>query len=282
MEPFPSESSAGLDDDVRAADVMEAAAYTDLYAAAPAALSAQLGFRAVEIDGAVALLAPRIPDAFFNRVIGLGRTSTPDAAAIGKIIALYRDAGARSWWIHVSPYAGTESLERDLLGQGFTRPARRSWAKVIRGPDPAPDVETSLDVREAAPAELGGMASAICEAYGMPAMFAPWFEAAGRRPAWRAFVARADDRIVGGGLLFLKDGSAWFGADGVLPAYRGRHAHRALIVRRIEAALAAGCRSLFTETGEPIGDEANPSLANMMRCGFRKVCSRMNYAAPAQ
>lgn len=282
MEPSPSESSAGLDDDVRAADAIEAAAFTDLYAAAPAALSTQLGLQAVAIDGAVALLAPRVPDAFFNRVIGLGEVSTPDAAALARIIALYRDAGARSWWIHVSPYAGAEDLERTLLEQGFARPARRSWAKMVRGTEPAPGFETSLDVREAAPAELGGMAAAICEAYGMPAMFAPWFESVGQRPTWRAFVARVDDRVVGGGLLFLQDGSAWFGADGVLPAFRGRHAHRLLIARRIEAALAAGCRRIYTETGEPIGDEANPSLANMVRCGFRKVCSRMNYAAPAQ
>jgi hypothetical protein len=53
------------------------------------------------------------------------------------------------------------------------------------------------------------------------------------------------------------------------------------MARRISDAIAAGCRHIVTETGEPVGDEPNPSLSNMMRCGFRKVASRLNFQAPA-
>jgi hypothetical protein len=35
---------------------------------------------------------------------------------------------------------------------------------------------------------------------------------------------------------------------------------------------------VITETGEPIGDEPNPSLRNMAWCGFVRVASRLNYA----
>ena len=51
---------------------------------------------------------------------------------------------------------------------------------------------------------------------------------------------------------------------------------RALLWRRIDDALAAGCTAVGTETGEPIHDEPNPSLVNMQRCGLRLVCSREN------
>ena len=66
---------------------------------------------------------------------------------------------------------------------------------------------------------------------------------------------------------------------GVLPAYRGRSAHRALMAARIRGAIEAGCTAIVTETGEPVGDE--PALANMLRCGFERVGSRLNYELPA-
>jgi len=32
----------------------------------------------------------------------------------------------------------------------------------------------------------------------------------------------------------------------------------------------------LVETGAPVAGEPNPSLANMMRCGFRRVSARLN------
>lgn len=281
MTASSASSGASMDDSPGTADRVEAAAFADLYAAAPAGFAGMFGLRTTEIGGATLLLAPRIPDPFFNRVIGLGGSPTPAEADVDRIIGTFREAGSAAWWIHVSPGPTAHELTRWLLARGFVAPVRRSWAKVVRGSAPAPVFETSLEIREAAAGELAEMAAAICTAYGMPPVFAAWFEAVGRRPAWRAFVARANAHIVGGGLLFLDGTAAWLGAGGVLPSHRGRNAHRMLMAQRIDAAIRAGCSRIYTETGEPIGDERNPSLANMMRCGFEKVCSRLNYAAPA-
>jgi len=59
--------------------------------------------------------------------------------------------------------------------------------------------------------------------------------------------------------------------------------NRAHMTPRIEQAIAAGCAEIVTETGEPIGDEPNPSLHNMHACGFSAAYSRLNYdyAAPS-
>jgi hypothetical protein len=46
---------------------------------------------------------------------------------------------------------------------------------------------------------------------------------------------------------------------------------------RIADAIAAGGKYIVTETGEPVGDEPNPSLSNMQRCGFRQIASRLNF-----
>ena len=59
-------------DELRAADAIEAAAYRDMYAAAPPALAAQLGLAVRKLGDATLLIARGIPDPFFNRVSGLG------------------------------------------------------------------------------------------------------------------------------------------------------------------------------------------------------------------
>jgi hypothetical protein len=51
--------------------------------------------------------------------------------------------------------------------------------------------------------------------------------------------------------------------------------------RRIADAIAGGAAAIATETGEPVSDEPNPSLANMRRCGFACMASRLNLVAPA-
>ena len=50
---------------------------------------------------------------------------------------------------------------------------------------------------------------------------------------------------------------------------------------RIRLAIEAGRTRITTETGEPVGDEPNPSLRNMAACGFAKVFARLNFVAPA-
>ncbi len=268
-------------DEIRAADAIEAAAFRDMYAAAPPALRAQLGFDVQEIAGATLLVARGAPEPFFNRVIGLGVTQPDSEAALDAVIAAYRAAGVKSWWIHLTPGAEPAALASWLARRGFVLAKRRAWAKVLRGTEAPPEVATPLEVRAARAGEEHALADSIAAAFGMPAAFAPWFAALAFRQHWRAYVALDAGRVVGGGLLYLDGTDAWLGAGAVRAEQRGRHAHRALMALRIREALAAGCARIFTETGEPVGDEPNPSLANMQWCGFRRVCSRLNYAAPA-
>lgn len=280
MSAGPDEPVLDGDEGIRLVDRVEAEAFRDYVLAAPRPFAERMGLAVREVEGATALRASGIPDPFFNRVIGLGSSGPPSASALDSLGEWYQAAGCRSWWVHVSPYPRAEDLARRLTSRGFVPPTRRSWAKMIRGTEPAPRFETSLDIRAAEAGDVLPMAAAITEAYGMPPAFGPWFEAVAERPHWQGFVATSGDEVVGGGLLFVRDNTGWLGAGGVVPAYRGRNAHRALMAARIDSAIAAGCRFIVTETGEPVGDEPNPSLANMRRCGFQQVCSRLNYAAP--
>jgi GNAT superfamily N-acetyltransferase len=262
-------------------DGAEATAYRDMFAAAPAPLARSLGLEAREIAGATLLIAPGLPAPEFNRVVGLGNGGAVSDAQLDAVAQAYRAAGARTWWVQASPSEHAGGLIAQLTARGFAPPKRRAWVKMSRGAQRRAAVACGAEVRAARPEEHAALAEAVCAAFGMPAAIAPWLAALAARPGWRAAAAVLDGELVGGGFVHLQRERAWLGASGVRPAARGRHVHRALITLRIEQALEAGCTLITTETGEPIGDEPNPSLRNMQACGFGAAYSRFNYAAPS-
>lgn len=262
------------------ADAIEAAAFADLYAAAPGALRERLGLQVREQAGATLLLAPGLPTAMFNRVIGFGQAQPADEASLATVIDTFRSAGGHPWWLHWGPAAAPASFEQGLPAHGFVPPARCSWAKVARDATPAPHIASELTIEPTTEATLADTTAAIATAFGMPPFMPAWLAALHGRPRWRLYTVAEAGRPVGGGCLYLEADAAWLGMGSVLPSHRRRGGQGALMARRIDDALAAGCRWVFTETGEPMGDEPNPSLANMARCGFVTVASRRNHEAP--
>jgi GNAT superfamily N-acetyltransferase len=272
---------ADLDAAIGRLDAAEALAYRDMFAAAPAPLARALGLEARELAGATLLIAPGIPAPEFNRVLGLGNGGPVSDAQLDAVEQAYRTAGARTWWVQVSPSGHGRALIAQLTSRGFAPPKRRAWVKMSRGAQTPAAVACGAEVRSARPAEHAALAEAVCAAFGMPAAIAPWLAALAARPGWRAAAAVLDGELVGGGFVHLQGETAWLGASGVRAAARGRHVHRALMTLRIGQALEAGCALVTTETGEPVGEEPNPSLRNMQACGFGAAYSRLNYAAPS-
>lgn len=264
----------------RAADAIEALAFSDLFAALPSALQPRLGLQVRKVAGATALLARGLPTSMFNRVIGLGLERPATEADIDALMAAFQQAGGQPWWLHCSPDAQPQDLPQRLLARGFTVPARRSWAKVMRNDSPPPVIATDLQIEPATEATLAETAAAITQAFGMPSFMPTWIAALYGRPGWTVYTVKDAAGTVGGGCLFVDGDIAWLGMGGVLDSHRRRGGQGALMARRIADAIAAGCHRIATETGEPIGDEPNPSLANMFRCGFVKVASRLNFEAP--
>lgn len=80
--------------EARVVDAIEAAAFKDLYAAAPEPLARALGLRVAEIAGATLLLAPGIPQPVFNRAIGLGVHASVTQPDLDALIAAFRAAGS--------------------------------------------------------------------------------------------------------------------------------------------------------------------------------------------
>jgi GNAT superfamily N-acetyltransferase len=261
-------------------DAIEAAAYRDMFAAAPRELAKNLGLQIHEVAGATLLVASAIPSPIFNRVIGLGNTQSATLEDLNEIINVYRQSGMSNWWLHHTPGAKPNSLIEMLTANGFRQPERSHWAKMVRDNAAPPEVSTQLDLRLIRSDEAQTFGETLCIAFDIPTAWASWFAALTHRDNWHAVGASADDTIIGGGLLHIQGRNAWLGAGGVLPEARGKHVHRALMAMRIKLAIDAGCHEMVTETGEPFGDEPNPSLRNMYACGFNKLFSRANYQIP--
>jgi hypothetical protein len=272
-----------IEERARLADAVEAAAFTDMYAAAPAPLVESLGLRVQHIAGATLIMARNVLDPQLNRVIDLGLEQPARWADLEAIEQGYLEAGCPKYWVHVNPFAQPPQLTDWLRQQGFAQPARRSWAKMWRGPTPVRAQATDLEVRLARSDEYAAAARCVCEAFDMAPAMGTWLESMSPRPDWRIFVALSDGQVVGSGSLYLDRPrrAGWLGIGALAQAYRRRGGHRALMNLRIQAAIDAGCRAIVTETGEPVDDEPNPSLRNMQYCGFEKLLSRTNWASSA-
>jgi hypothetical protein len=262
-------------------DAVEVRAFRAMWAAAPPALAARLGLQIHEVADATLLLAPGLPSPMFNRAIGLGLQQTATLAQVDAIGAVYRSAGVTNWWLHWNPHARPDGFDAALESRGFRAPPRRSWAKMLRDAADPPHIDTALTVEPAQGDAARQVARIAVAAFEMPPFMVDWLACLCSGP-WRMYAVRDGDAIVGGGCLCLDAEAGWLGVAAIAPSHRGRGGQAALMARRIADTGRAGAAHVVTETGEPTdAGEANPSLANMKRCGFETVASRLNYAPPA-
>ena len=89
-------------------------------------------------------------------------------------------------------------------------------------------------------------------------------------PGWTAFLAVDGDEPAAAAAIWIGGEAAYFGFAATLPEHRGRGGQGALFAARIERAVAAGCRTLVTETGERRDDRPSASYRNILRFGFEE------------
>jgi GNAT superfamily N-acetyltransferase len=251
----------------------EAEAYADFFAAAPP----DWNMRVRRIGGAVCLFAPDLPVMLFNRAIGLGLREPATEAALNEILAQYRQSGARSFGVQLSPMAQPPDLAQWLTARRLT--TRDNWAKVYRVADQPIEVAADLRIEPIDRSRAADVAQVVCTAFGMPAALGAWIENSVGRSGWQYYAACEGDRVVATGALFVRGDAGWLGLGSTYPEYRRRGAQGALMARRIRDAAALGCRWVITETGEDLPERPNPSFHNMLRTGFQLAYQRPNYLA---
>lgn len=245
---------------------IEAAELRALHAEASDALRDRLGLRLKRIDGTMVSIAARDPSILLNRTMGLGLTRRATADGIERIRATYHDHGVERFYIGLHPESQPDRIEHYLAQAGLE--ADRGWMKFERGPDPAPTPESSLEVREIGSDHVDDFGRIAASGFGLTPEAAALFRGLHDHPGVRMYMTFDGDSPAGTGLVYLDGEHAWFDWAATDPEFRKRGSQRALLARRIEDAIDAGCTRLMTATGEAVPDDPQHSYHNIKWAGF--------------
>jgi hypothetical protein len=259
-----------VDRDRAAVRRIERAFWGDIWDSVPAAVASEHGIERREFGPVQATLVSDLPRVrMLNLILGAADPGAIDGGQLGAAVEWVRARGV-SPYVSVPPDRdGTAAAEAWLGDNGFV-PAS-GWMKFLRDAHPprfaAPkDVEV-VELSVPSQESFGMIATT---GFGMPAWAAALFAGLPGRGGWRCYVARVEGEAQACGAMLIDDGVAAFGVGATLAPARRRGCQLALLHRRIVDAAAAGCRTLFVETGERAEDRPAGSYRNILRAGFKE------------
>ena len=252
---------------------VERAAFRSLWQHAPEHVAQELGIATAEVGGATCV-SFRAPTTMLNRALGIGvdRPATEeDLLAITEFFV----ARAQRFAVAVAPNALPESLPEMLGAHGFE--PGYAWMKFRRGTDPPAGVGTDLDVVEIGADRGEDFGVVVAEAFGLPPAAVSWWSGIAGAPGWHCFVGNADGEPAAAGAVYVDGATAWLGAAGTRPEFRGRRGQGAILAARLAVAKRLGAEIAVTETGERTPDRPSASYRNILRAGFEEAYLRPNY-----
>jgi len=262
-------------------DEIEAAAWRDVVAATPQRVGAAIGLAVRRVGSATMFLAPGLPVALLNRVVGLGAGQPATDAVVDEVLARFGAAGIHAPYVHVGASA-SPALTAWLVARGFAPALERARVEVVRGRDPVPVVDGPLAVREVGRDDAARLAAVLVSVHGFPSILVPQLEALVGRPRWRACAGFVGDELVGGALVFVDDRRAWIGLPGVLRSHRRRGVLAGLIAGCVAGALDRGATVIATDVAARDADPGGLALDDLVRCGFHVAGTRVDYTVPAE
>ncbi|MCK6620814.1 MAG: hypothetical protein HUU32_10670 [Calditrichaceae bacterium] len=253
----------------------ESAYWRDYYRDVPERVAKRLGVSLLDTGTASAGAVAGIDVLAFNRALGLGMEQPATESDVDGIIAFFRDAGARRFFVQLSPHAQPRNLPEILQAKGFRY--YNNWVKLFRRIEPLPAAETQLSIARIGRERADIFAEIIVRAFGWPEALKPLIALPVGRPGWQHYLAYEGEKPAACAALFTQEEYAALAFAAALPEYRGRGAQSALIARRFRDAAAAGCRWMITETAEEAPGRPVASYRNMLRQGFEVAYRRANY-----
>jgi len=263
-----AETNRGVSYDPAALDRVERRFWRDVWESMPHELTSEHGIELREFGALQVTLTRDLPQVpILNLVLGAPEASEAD---LEYAIAWAAEHGV-SPCVPVTPgLPGSDRAEEWLAARGFER--GYAWMKFVRDAHPprfpAPD---GIEVVELAAADEEPFGTIAAVGFGMPAWAGGFFAQLPGRDGWRCYVARVEGEAQACAAMVIEDGIAEFGIAATLEQARGRGCQTALLHRRIVDAAAAGCHTLFVETGERVPDRPSGSYRNILKAGFEEA-----------
>ncbi len=216
-----------------------------------------------------------------NLVLGAAEPGAVEEEHLARAIewADQFDVGYRVTVAHDRP--GTAEAERWLNWHDFEQ--RRGQLKFIRDASPPnlPPVE-GMTVWEIGQEEEAGETLVVGaeRAMRLPHPASHLLFSLPLQKHWRTYTAELEDEIVSFGSMLLQDRVALLGLEGTVEEFRGRGCNLALLRERIQAAIGAGCQTMFAELEESDSEQVAVARGNLVRAGFFPACRSMNWQRP--
>lgn len=265
----------GVAYDPSALDRAERRFWRDVWDSVPAEVAREHGVETRDFGPIQASIAADLPAVGMLNLL-LGATDDPEAGHLAAA-AEWAEGRGVSPYVPVTPgLAGSAAAETWLQRNGFG-PAY-AWMKFVRDPHP-PRFPSPKDVEvvELTGSDEEPLGTIAAIGFGLPAWGAEFFAHLPGRDGWRCYVAKVDGQAQGCAAMLIDEGIAEFGVAATLEQARGRGCQTALLHRRICDAAAAGCRTLFVETGERVPDRPSASYRNILKAGFEEAYLRPNW-----
>jgi GNAT superfamily N-acetyltransferase len=246
---------------------------------ADAQVRERMGLAGRRIGGGIALAASKDPSGFWSKAQGFGFGQPLTADVVAEVVDFYHSEGVASANFHLLDRVLPPDWPEIAAKYGLAK--RHSLVKIARDDRRVAPAPTTLRVGPIEDADREAWAAVQIEAFGFDdpdGRMAEMLRSIGRIEGITAYGAWDGDLLVGTGALFVDGEAGQLVSGATRPEYRGRGAQSALLARRTQDALAAGCRQVFAETGKPADGEHNPSLENLRRAGYEVIYDRPVWA----
>jgi len=244
---------------------------------APRSAVTSLGIVTARIGGGVVLSMRNDVTGYWNKALGFGFAEPVTRDLIDRVIDFYKSERSPRAVLQIAPEVLPTNWDEICRSHDIREDSR--WFKLTCSVDHFRPIErTTLRVGPVGPDDVDAWARTTLRGFGMPVEgLAEMFAASASNPTFHPFAAWDGDEIVATANLFVDGEIASLNAGATLPSHQNRGAQSALIAARGKHAIAAGCRWLVAETGEPAEGAVNPSLNNLVRAGLQPRYARQNW-----
>ena len=244
---------------------------------APRSAVTSLGIVTARIGGGVVLSMRNDVTGYWNKALGFGFAELVTRDLIDRVIDFYKSERSPRAVLQIAPEVLPTNWDEICRSHDIREDSR--WFKLTCSVDHFRPIErTTLRVGPVGPDDVDAWARTTLRGFGMPVEgLAEMFAASASNPTFHPFAAWDGDEIVATANLFVDGEIASLNAGATLPSHQNRGAQSALIAARGKHAIAAGCRWLVAETGEPAEGAVNPSLNNLVRAGLQPRYARQNW-----
>ena len=262
-------------------EAAEAAAWADLYAAAPPDFAEAAGLGSRVVAGARVLSWKASGRRYFSRVIGLGVTAPATEKALEDILSGYQEAGITMFLLQRLPQCQPPEYEAWLRAHGLE--IFDAQDRIVRGGEPLAAAgplarNGEVAVERVTDQTADEWAAFLQRVYGLDT--GGWLQALIGRAGWHQYVARRDGEIVAARGMHIGRGQvAWLGMDGPVPGLMtDDYAPDAAICAAIVAdGLAHRARAFIADIEAPSPTMDTPAYEHFAQLGFARPYVRTHH-----